>query len=89
MGVMALAKSRATAQGQISLPAEIRRILGVGPGGVLEWDEVNGQIVVRRVRQHTSEDIHAALFHSGAKRKRLEELKEGIRENIRNRYARR
>jgi len=39
ISVMALARSRLTAQGQISVPAEIRRKLGVGPGSVLEWHE--------------------------------------------------
>ncbi|MGN6730352.1 MAG: AbrB/MazE/SpoVT family DNA-binding domain-containing protein, partial [Candidatus Binatia bacterium] len=36
---MALAQSKVTAQGQISVPAEVRRKLGIGPGSVLEWDE--------------------------------------------------
>jgi bifunctional DNA-binding transcriptional regulator/antitoxin component of YhaV-PrlF toxin-antitoxin module len=26
-------------QGQISVPVEIRRKLGVGPGSVLEWEQ--------------------------------------------------
>ena len=86
---MALAKSKVTAQGQISVPAEIRRMLGVGPGAVLEWNEENGKIIVRRVRQHSSEEIHAALFPSGTKRRSTEDLKEGIRKNVRARYARR
>ncbi|MBV8308177.1 MAG: AbrB/MazE/SpoVT family DNA-binding domain-containing protein, partial [Gammaproteobacteria bacterium] len=45
---MALAQSRLTAQGQISVPAEVRKKLGIGPGSVLEWDEQGEQIVVRR-----------------------------------------
>ena len=36
---MAIAHSKLTAQGQISVPAKVRRKLGVGPGSVLEWDE--------------------------------------------------
>src|SRR5690349_5426920 len=36
---MALAYSKITAQGQISVPAEVRRKLGLGPGSVLEWEE--------------------------------------------------
>ncbi|PYP88846.1 MAG: hypothetical protein DMF61_05625 [Blastocatellia bacterium AA13] len=35
---MVLAQSKLTAQGQISVPAEVRRKLGLGPGSVLEWD---------------------------------------------------
>jgi AbrB family looped-hinge helix DNA binding protein len=45
---MTIAKSKLTAQGQISVPAEVRQRLGVGPGSVLEWDEQDDQVVVRR-----------------------------------------
>ncbi|HIE94217.1 MAG TPA: AbrB/MazE/SpoVT family DNA-binding domain-containing protein, partial [Acidobacteria bacterium] len=51
---MALAHSRVTAQGQISVPAKVRRRLGVGPGSVLEWDEDGEQIVVRRSGRYAS-----------------------------------
>ena len=44
---MPMARSKVTAQGQISVPAEVRRRLGVGPGSVLEWHEEDGKIVVR------------------------------------------
>ncbi|MEK7371934.1 MAG: AbrB/MazE/SpoVT family DNA-binding domain-containing protein [candidate division NC10 bacterium] len=87
---MALAHSKLTVQGQISVPAEIRRKLGVGPGAVLEWDEDGGQIVVRRAGRYTCEDMHRALFPKGAPEPRpLEELKEGVRRYIRRRHARR
>jgi AbrB family looped-hinge helix DNA binding protein len=36
---MAIAQSKVTAQGQISVPAEVRKKLGVGPGSILEWEE--------------------------------------------------
>ena len=65
---MAIAQSRLTAQGQISVPAEIRKKLGVGPGSVLEWDEQNDQVVVRRAGRYTSEDIHGALFPEEARK---------------------
>ena len=32
-----IAHSKVTAQGQISVPAELRKELGIGPGSVLEW----------------------------------------------------
>jgi AbrB family looped-hinge helix DNA binding protein len=87
---MPLAQSRITAQGQISVPAAIRRKLGVGPGSTLEWDEDGDRIVVRRAGEYTFADIHRVLFPNGPPpRKTLKELKEGIRENIRQRYARR
>ena len=87
---MALAQSKLTAQGQISVPAEVRKRLGVGPGAVLEWDEEGGKIVVRRAGRYTSEDVHLALFPKGAPKPRpLEELKEGVRRYVRRRHARR
>jgi len=87
---MALAHSKITAQGQISVPAEVRRKLGVGPGSVLEWDEEGDKIVVRRSGQYSTEDIHQALF---PKQKpvahTLDEMKKGIRQRIRALHARR
>jgi AbrB family looped-hinge helix DNA binding protein len=85
---MALAQSKLTAQGQISVPAEIRRRLGVGPGSVLEWDEEGEKIVVRRVGRYTSEDVHKAVFARPPKRRTLAELKNGIRKHVKNRHAR-
>ena len=79
-----------TAQGQISVPASVRRKLGVGPGSILEWEEDSGKIVVRRSGRYSSEDIRKSLF--GAKppqRHTLEELKEGISQYIRKKHARR
>jgi AbrB family looped-hinge helix DNA binding protein len=86
---MALAQSKVTAQGQISVPAEIRRRLGLGPGSVLEWDEDGGRIVVRRVGQYTSEDVHEAMFARPPKKRSLAQLKDGIRRHIKSRRARR
>lgn len=84
---MALAQSKLTSQGQISVPAEVRRKLGVGPGSVLEWDQEGNTIVVRRAGRFTSEDIHRALFKAPAKPRTLGELKEGIRNHMRRKHA--
>jgi AbrB family looped-hinge helix DNA binding protein len=87
---MALARSKVTAQGQISVPAEVRRRLGIGPGSVLEWNEEGEKIVVRRSARYSSVDIHRALFGEQAPRPRtLDELKQGIRRHVRERHARR
>ncbi len=87
--LMPLAYSKLTAQGQISVPAEVRRKLGIGPGSLLEWDAQGGKIVVRRAGRYTSEDVHRALFASEPGRRTLKELKEGIRKYVRERHARR
>jgi AbrB family looped-hinge helix DNA binding protein len=87
---MALAHSKVTAQGQISVPVEVRRKLGIGPGSILEWEEDGDKMVVRRSGRFTSEDIHRALFPKKAPARRtLEEMKEGIRRRARERNARR
>ena len=89
---MALTHSKLTAQGQISVPAEIRKKLGVGPGSVIEWDEKNDEVIVRKAGRHTLADVHAALFPDGSpkrKRKASAGVKEGIRKHIRQKHARR
>jgi AbrB family looped-hinge helix DNA binding protein len=85
---MRTAYSKLTAQGQISVPAEVRRKLGIGPGSVLEWDEEGDKIVVRRVGRYSSQDIHAAVFAKPPRPRTLNELKQGIRKYVRGRYAR-
>ena len=84
---MAIAHSKLTAQGQISVPAEVRRKLGIGPGSVLEWDDDGEQVVVRRVGRYTSEDVHRSLFPTSPQPRPRAELKEGVRRNIQRRHA--
>jgi len=86
---MTITQSKLTAQGQISVPVDVRRKLGIGPGSVLAWDEEDGKIIVRRAGRFSSQDIHQALF--GARKPKphtLDELKDGIRQYARKRYAR-
>jgi antitoxin PrlF len=85
---MAIAKSKLTAQGQISVPAEVRKKLGVGPGSVLEWDEQDDKVVVRRAGRYTSEDIHRAIFPGRVPLSGRAEVKDAIRKYIRKRHAR-
>lgn len=86
---MAIAHSKVTAQGQISVPLDVRRKLGIGPGSILEWEEEGNKIVVRRASRFSSEDIHQALFGTRKPETRsVGELKDGIRHYTRKRYAR-
>ena len=85
---MSIAQSKLTAQGQISVPAEVRKKLGVGPGSVLEWYERDNEIVVRRAGKNTSSEVHAALFATDQPKSRVA-LKDGIRAYIRKKHARR
>ena len=87
---MALAHSKLTAQGQISVPAEIRKKLGLVPGSVLEWEESSGEFIVRKAGRHTSAEVHAALFGDQVKpnpRPKVS-VKDAIRKHIRTRHAR-
>ena len=85
---MALPQSKVTAQGQISVPAEIRRKLGIGPGAVLEWEEDGERVFVRRAGRYTFEDIQRAVFPRRPKPRKLDELKQAIGRHLRAKHAR-
>lgn len=85
---MVIAQSKVTAQGQISVPAEVRKKLGIGPGSVLEWDEQNGQVFVRRAGRYTSADLHNALFPEKTPKRDDMDTKQAIRKYMRKRHAR-
>jgi antitoxin PrlF len=86
---MTLAHSRLTAQGQVSIPAAVRRKMGIGPGSVIEWDEDGSNIIVRRSGLYTSLDAHHVLFPEGPPPPRtVEEMKLGIQELMRRKYPR-
>ncbi len=85
---MTIAQSKLTAQGQISIPAEVRKKLGIGPGSVLEWEERDDEFVVRRAGKHTSSEVHAALFDEHSAKPRVP-VKDGIRAYMQKKHARR
>jgi antitoxin PrlF len=86
---MSSLQSKVTAQGQISVPAEVRRQLGVGPGSVLIWEQRDGEFIVRRAGKSSSADVHAALFVDDARAPgKATDVKAGIRKYIRGRHAR-
>ena len=86
---MALAHSKLTAQGQISVPAKVRQRLGVGPGSVLEWNDEGDRIVVRKAGRFSSLDVHRSLFPAAPTPRTVAEMKEGIRRHVKKRHARR
>ena len=87
---MALAQSKVTAQGRISVPVEVRRKLGIGPGSVLEWEEEGDAVVVRKAGRYTSEDIHRAIFaQRTSASKKVEEFDKGVRRYMKKNQARR
>jgi antitoxin PrlF len=87
---MALAQSKLTAQGQISVPAEVRKKLGLGPGSVIEWSEEGEKVIVSKAGRYSSEDIHRVLFAKRpAKPRKLAELKDAVGRHMREKHARR
>ena len=86
---MAIAQSRLSPQGQISVPAEIRRKLGLAPGSVIERNEEAGKIVVRRAATVALEDIHKALFETGplSPAATVEEMDESIQDYMRKEHG--
>lgn len=85
---MAIALSKVTSQGQISVPAKVRKKLGIGPGSVLEWHEHDGGVVVRRSARVSSADIHRALFPKGIPQQQGPvDVKAAVQKYIRKRHA--
>jgi AbrB family looped-hinge helix DNA binding protein len=86
---MQTVRSKITSQGQVSVPAEIRKMLGVGPGSILEWEEDGDHVRVRRAGTFSSEDVHQAFFPKPPKRRTLAELTEALRRHALEVHARR
>ena len=83
-------QTKLTSQGQVSVPAAVRHLLGLTPGSTLEWTQERDGVTVRRATRGTTLDIHEALFSAGdssAPGKTLAELKQGIRQHMRRRHA--
>lgn len=81
-------ESRITSQGQVSIPAPIRRKLGLTPGSTVEWCERGDEVIVRRASKYSSLDIHKAVFGTSPARKSIEDMDEGIRSRMRQTHAR-
>ncbi len=82
-------ESKITSQGQVSIPARIRRKLGLTPGSKVEWCERGEEVVVRRASKYSSLDIHKAVFGGPPARRSVEDMETGIRAHLRRTHARR
>lgn len=80
-------ESKITAQGQVSVPARIRRRLGLTPGSKIEWCESGGEVVVRRASKFSSRDIHEAVFDKPPEPRSVADMDEGIRSRMRRKHA--
>ncbi len=87
-------QTKLTSQGQVSVPAAVRHLLGLTPGATVEWTQVGDTIIVTRAVRSSTRDVHQALFpeapeaEPAAPAKTLAELKQGIRQHMRRRHAR-
>lgn len=86
---MTLAQSRITTQGQVSIPVSVMRLFGFTPGEVIEWKYLNGHLVVQKAGNYTLNDVQMALKIPSGTHKTDEEIKEGIKARMREKYARR
>jgi len=66
----------------------VRKKLGVGPGSVLEWDEKDDHVVVRRAGRYSSDDVHRVLFPEPDAKRDPVNVKAAVRKAIRKRHAR-
>jgi AbrB family looped-hinge helix DNA binding protein len=80
-----IARSKITARGRISVPADVRHKLGLQAGSILEWHQEGERIVVCRARCYTSEEIHRAVFPKPPESHTIKEMKAGIRRYVKAR----
>ncbi len=89
--------TKLTSQGQVSVPAAVRQFLHLKPGSVLTWSQDGDRIVVERATRHSTVEVHHALFPNAgvapapakSAAKSLAELKQGVKDHVRQRRARR
>ena len=80
-------ESEITAQGQVSVPARIRRRLGLTPDSKIEWCEIGEEVVVRRASKCSSRDIHEAVFDTPPERRSVADMDAGIRSGTQQKHA--
>ena len=86
---MSTLRTRITSENMVSIPAEVQRRLGIGPGSFVSWEETEEGVVLRRVGRYTFEDLQAALFPHGPGRPRsLKALKAGVAASVKKRHGR-
>jgi len=84
-------QTKLTSQGQVSVPAAVRRFLSLAPGSTLLWTQQEGRIMVERAVRHSTTEVHQALFADSVSvkppAKTLADLKQGIRQHMQRRHA--
>ncbi len=57
-----MATAKITSKGQITLPKEVRRRLGVGPGDEVEFVEENGKYVLKKIVKVSPFDAYVGFL---------------------------
>ena len=81
-------QTKLSSQGQVSVPAAVRKLLHLMPGSVLVWTQEGDRFVVERAKRHSTAEVHRALFSGDVPAaKTLAELKQGLRQRMQRRHA--
>ena len=80
-------QSKLTSRGQVSIPAHIRRKLGLTPGSAVEWCVRGDDVVVRRASKYSSLDIHKAVFATTPVGRSIDDMDDGIRSHLRRSHC--
>ena len=59
-----MATAKITSKGQITLPKEVRRRLGIGPGDQVEFVEENGKYVLKKIVKVFPFDAYVGFLKS-------------------------
>jgi bifunctional DNA-binding transcriptional regulator/antitoxin component of YhaV-PrlF toxin-antitoxin module len=84
---MSLAQSKITAQGQVSIPVSVMRQFGLAPGEVINWDTLEGRLVIEKAGLYSLADVQSALKLPKGLHKTEEEIREGIKVRMRTKHA--
>jgi AbrB family looped-hinge helix DNA binding protein len=80
--------TRITSQGQVSVPAAIRKSLGLTPGSLIEWIVQGDEVIVRRSGRLDSQAMHDAIFQGRKPVSNGMTKDEAIAAHFREKYAR-
>lgn len=84
---MGIARSRITGQGQVSIPVAVMRRFGLAPGEVINWEDLDGRLVIQKAGQFSLEDVQKALRIPQGTHKSDREIREGIKARMRAKHA--
>ena len=84
---MSLAQSKITAQGQVSIPVSVMRQFGLAPGGVINWETLEGRLVIEKAGLYSLADVQSALKLSKGLHRTEEEIWEGLKARMRAKHA--